>query len=313
MNIKSSILICMLANCFLTTPLLAAPFLESNTQDHAARVAKNNAWIEIDVSTLGRNIDTLKAMLDANTKICAIIKADAYGNSVDLVMPTLIKANIPCLGFASNEEARIARKHGYTGTLMRVRTALGTEIRDAVQYNVEELVGNLGNAQEIAQIAKIAKHPIAVHIGINANGLSRNGLELASTRGQQDALAITKIKNLHIVGLMTHYPEEDKDSVRTNLALFNAQSAWLMKTAKLDRSKLILHTGNTFATIGVPEARLDMVRVGGAIYGDVFSCSPDQATSADVPSYSFERTFFAFKTRVAAVNSYPKGNTEPLL
>lgn len=297
MKFKRLILTLMVANCFVATSTLAAPLLDYNPDTHAARVAKNNSWIEIDDAALGRNIDRLKAMVGPSTKICAIVKADAYGNSIELIMPALLKANLPCLGFASNEEARIARKHGYAGTLMRVRTATEAEVRDGIQYNVEELVGNLAYAQKVAQIAKEANRPVAIHVAINANGLSRNGLELATEKGRKDALAITKIKDLQITGMMTHYPVEDKDDVRANLALFNEQSAWLIKAANLDRSKLTLHTANTFATFEVPEARLDMVRVGGAIYGDL-------------PWYpELERTMASFKTTVAAVNSYPKGNT----
>lgn len=297
MKMKRLVLTLMLANCFVATSTLAAPLLDFDPQTHAERAAKSNSWIEIDDAALGRNIDKLKVMVGPNTKICAVVKADAYGNSIELIMPTLMKANLPCLGFASNEEARIARQHGYKGTLMRVRTATETEVRDGVQYNIEELVGNLKYAQKVAQIANEAKRPIAVHVAINANGLSRNGLELATKQGREDALAIAKMKDLQIVGLMTHYPVEDKDDVKANLALFNEQSAWLIKAANLDRSKLTLHTANTFATFEVPEARLDMVRVGGAIYGDL-------------PSYpTLERTMASFKTTVAAVNSFPKGNT----
>ncbi|WP_265013587.1 alanine racemase [Moraxella bovoculi] len=64
-----------------------------------------------------------------------------------------------------------------------------------------------------------------------------------------------------------------EDYVRERLALFKEQSSWLIKNAKLDRSKLTLHTANSFATIAVPESHLDMVRPGGLIYGDTIDAN----------------------------------------
>lgn len=40
--------------------------------------------------------------------------------------------NVPCIGIASNEEARIARAHKYEGTIMRVRAASINEIKDGI-------------------------------------------------------------------------------------------------------------------------------------------------------------------------------------
>ena len=48
-----------------------------------------NSWIEINTSVLENNIDLLQKSLDGRTKICAIIKANAYGHGVDLVMQHL--------------------------------------------------------------------------------------------------------------------------------------------------------------------------------------------------------------------------------
>ena len=102
--------------------------------------------------------------------------------------------------------------------------------------------------------------------------------------------------SLELVGIMTHFQYEEADFVRAGLARFNEQSKWLIEDGKLDRSKLTLHTANSFTTLEVPEARLDMVRPGGIIYGDT------------LPSYTEYKKVMSFKTRVASVNNYPAGN-----
>lgn len=67
---------------------------------------------------------------------------------------------------------------------------------------------------------------------------------------------------------MTHYPVEDEAEIRKNLAQFKADSEWLIQQAGLERSKITLHSANSYATLTVPEAHLDMVRPGGLLYGD---------------------------------------------
>ena len=57
-------------------------------------------------------------------------------------------------------------------------------------------------------------------------------------------------------------------------------------------------TANTFAALHHPETRLDMARVGGALYGDV---------SADFAGQF--RPILTVKARVAAVNHYPARQT----
>ena len=131
----------------------------------------------------------------------------------------------------------------------------------------------------------------------NSSGMSRNGVEMATWSGRGEALQITDQKHLKLVALMTHFAVEDKDDVRKGLAAFNEQTDWLIKHAKLDRSKLTLHAANSFATLEVPEARLDMVRTGGALFGDT------------VPARTEYQRAMQFKSHVAAVHSYPAGNT----
>lgn len=260
-------------------------------------VSSYNSWLEISQSAFQHNIQAAQHALNNKSKLCAVMKADAYGNGISLLMPTVIKTGVTCIGIASNAEAKAVRDSGYKGQLMRLRTATLGEVETALPYHLEELVGNLDHAQQVSDIAKKHHQKIAIHLGLNSAGMSRNGVEMTTEQGRRDAIAITKLPALHLVGIMTHFPVEEKEDVRQNLAKFNEQSAWLIKEAGLDRSKLLLHTANSFATLEVPESHLDMVRVGGALYGDT------------VPSHTEYLPIMQYKSAVASVNAYPAGNT----
>lgn len=277
----------------------AAPTLINATDatDSASASAQAaNAWIEIDKVAFEHNIATLQKQVGAKTQICAVMKADAYGHGMDLLMPSVIASGIPCIGVASNEEARIARENGFTGRLMRVRTATLGEVQNALQYDMEELVGDLEFAEKVSQLAQAEHKTVRIHLGLNSAGMSRNGLEMHTAEGKLAAVDIVKLPGLQVAGIMTHFPVEDRAEVLKGLEKFQEESAWVIEHAKLDRSKLLLHCANSFTTLEVPEAHLDMVRPGGALYGDT------------VPSHTEYQRVMNFKSRVASVNEYPAGN-----
>lgn len=292
---KKTALCLAMALSFISLPAMSAPLLEKVDSYTLSKSA--NAWVEIDVKTFEDNITRLQKKLTNNSKLCAVMKADAYGHGIDLLMPSIIKMGVPCIGIASNSEAKIAREHGYTGRIMRVRLASQDEIEEALDYKIEELVGNVEQANTMNELAKQHNRPIAIHIALNAGGMDRNGLDLTLKTGKLNAVNIAKLSHLKTVGIMTHFANEDEKFVREKLEVFKQQSAWLMKQAKLKRENITLHTANSFATATVPESHLDMVRTGGLIYGDVAYIDPEQ-----LPVMSF-------KSKVASVQFYPKGST----
>lgn len=233
----------------------AAPQL-SMTASAAHLNTDNNAWVEINKAAFEHNIRTLQTTLADQSKICAVLKADAYGHGIGLLMPSVIAMGVPCVGIASNEEARVVRESGFKGQLIRVRTAALGELEGALAYNIEELVGNFDFALLASQLAERHGRPLVVHLGLNSSGMSRNGIDMSTVQGRRDALAITKLPNLEVKAIMTHFAVEDAADVRAVLKGFNEQANWLMSAAKLDRSNITLHSANSFATLEVPESRL---------------------------------------------------------
>ncbi|HXS08223.1 MAG TPA: alanine racemase [Rhizomicrobium sp.] len=284
------------AHAAVATPALSVANFGLRPRD----VPRRNAWFEIDAAAFEHNIAQTRAILGpGGAELCAIMKADAYGNGLDLLMPSVLKTGIKAIGFASNEEARIARAMNFKGRLVRVRTATPDEIEDAFPFAVEELVGNPAAAQRIADLWRghDKTKVLPIHLCLNADGMSRNGVELKTDYGKADARAILAVAPLKIAGLMTHYPTEDRDDILRQLARFESDIAWLRANGLPDHP-MTRHTANTFATLHHPETRLDMVRVGGALYGD---------TSADFLARF--RPTITLKSRVAAVNHFPAEET----
>ncbi len=61
---------------------------------------------------------------------------------------------------------------------------------------------------------------IPIHLALNSAGMSRNGLDVSSASGLDEAKQIAELSQLKIVGIMSHYPEEDEAQIRKDLAKF---------------------------------------------------------------------------------------------
>jgi alanine racemase len=279
--------------------IAAAPVLSANnfglTLDEARR---RNGWIEVDAKAFEANIDVVQAAI-GRVRLCAVMKADAYGNGVALLMPSIIRKNISDVAVTSNDEARVARELGYRGRLIRIRTATLEEMVDALPLAVEELVGSPDAAARLHEFAarSAGQFGVPVHLALNCGGMSRNGIELATEYGKADARTLLKLHRLNFKGAMTHYPSEDGSDILEQLRRFKDDFAWL-KAQGLRVEGLTRHSANSFATLEHRATWLDMVRIGGLLYGDPGSSK----TNAYRPTMTI-------KSRVATINHYPAGQT----
>lgn len=285
--------------CLLTLPCFscASEHTSSNRTDTPlGDWGATNAWLEIDTLQFRRNIQYLKTIIGTRSKICVVMKGDAYGNGISVLMPQVIAEGIENVAVTSNDEARDVRSSGYRGKILRIRIATEGEIREGIDLGIEELVGSLAQAQLISDIAEEKGVTVDFHLAINANGMSRNGIELKN--GYDEALSILQLPHLHCVGMMTHYPANRDADIRAQLATFRQQTSELIRRAGLKRSELTLHTAATYASLYIPETRLDMVRVGSALYNYGYTSRFDKF-----------KKIMTFKSRVTAVQTYPAGNT----
>lgn len=267
MKFKMTLLSLAMALPSFTT--LSAPLSIDQHIPSEQEVNQSNAWLEVSLGQFKSNIEQFKSHINADTKICAVMKADAYGNGIRGLMPTVIAQQIPCVAITSNAEARAVRESGFKGQLMRVRSASLSEIKQSIDLDIEELIGSHQQAKDIADFGVKNNKTIKVHLALNNGGMGRNGIDMSTDNGKAEAIDIATQSHLEVVGIMTHFPNYNADDVRSKLKDFQRDSSWLMHEAGLNREDITLHVANSYVSLNVPEAQLDMVRPGGVLYGDL--------------------------------------------
>lgn len=275
---------------------IAAPHLVREPSNAAEVVRTSNAWLEIDAEAFEHNLRQMQQRVSAPTQICVVMKADAYGHGIELLMPSILKAKIPCIGITSNDEARIARLTGYKGRVMRLRAATLAEMNAGMRWGIEEMLGNAEVARELAAAARKRGRTVAFHLALNSGEMDRNGLEVDGELGRRQAVEILTLQGLRPVGIMTHFALDDKTKIAPGLAEFERDANALIEQAGLKRERIVLHTANSLLTVEMPESHFDMVRPGRALYG--YWPRPDAG---------FKKAM-TLKSRVASVNDYKAGS-----
>jgi len=139
---------------------------------------------------------------------------------------------------------------------------------ELVAANLVPVVSDRDELVALARVARARGAAIDIHLKVDT-GMGRLGVPLARA-GELAAEAARG--GLRVVGLMTHFacadsddPRDPESTTRQQLARFSqAEAAVRAAGAPL----AVRHAANSSGTMLFPEARLDLVRCGLAIYGN---------------------------------------------
>lgn len=226
--------------------------------------------ILISKSNINHNITRIKH-LAPNSKIMAIVKANAYGHGLEtaLIMEQL---GIDYFGVAFPSEAAQLRLIGLKKPILVLVTPQIEEIDTVIEYDLEIIANSLEIIQEINRKAIVAGKIINAHLFINT-GMNRDGIKAHEAMELMKNISI--LSQIKIIGVCTHFAtseEADKSFSRQQLKLFNETMNLLNE---LGWSFNYIHAANSAAVINLPESQFNLIRPGIALYGIDTSESPE--------------------------------------
>ena len=268
----------------------------------ASRVATPQAppdrfdpWIEVSASALAHNVAVV-SRLAAETPILAVVKNNAYGLGL-VETARLLAAHAEIEGFAvvKAEDALALRAAGVTHPLLLMGMAPDDAVRELVAREVHLSLYLDDDAERLPARAGGAR-PIPAHVYVDT-GMSRMGIP--HHRALEWLERVTASGGFRIDGAFTAFTEEidfDREQLRRLLALRATASDAGMP---LDR----LHAASSNGVYHLPEAHLDLVRPGIALFGG-YPSRPEQerAMAALEPA-------FALKCRVVRVERLRAGDS----
>lgn len=242
---------------------------QTNSEQHqdalSLLVNRQRAWVEIDLTALAHNVRTLKAWLAPQTKLMAVVKADAYGHGAITVAQTALANGADCLAIATLAEGVELRQAGIKAPILILGAINAVEdIKAVAAWELEPTICNGEQALAFdATLATVGKS-LFVHLKLDT-GMSRLGTNW------QDAVSFAQLvhtlPNLKLASIYSHFSTADEDD-RTMMNLQHQRFKQAM--AQLKAIGIVppqIHLANSAATLSDRSCHYDLVRVGLALYG----------------------------------------------
>lgn len=221
-------------------------------------------WAEINLDNLAHNMREIRRIAKSKD-IMAIIKADAYGHGAMDVAPVLLENGATSLGVAVITEAIELRKAGIKAPIMILGYTPLTFSKEILKYDIQQTVITLEYAKALSNEAQRLGTTAKIHIGLDT-GMGRIGF-LPNEQSINEVYAISKLPNIKIVGLFSHFSsadEQDKSYTYEQLDKFNKFYEELIKKGVKPE---IRHIANSAAIIDLPETHFEAVRPGLILFG----------------------------------------------
>ena len=226
----------------------------------------SHAQASIDLDVIAGNVAAVRERV-APTAVMAVVKAGGYGHGAVPAARAALRGGADWLGVVHVAEALELRAAGIDSPLLCLMAIGSDDHRAAIAAGVDLSAGSADMVRRLAAAAAQAGGQARVHLKADT-GMGRGGATPADWPSVLDAAAeATAAGRLSVAGLWSHFASSDVPGDTSVAAQLDAFEAALEVAKKLGVTPEVRHIANTAAMLEVPEARYDLVRVGGGIYG----------------------------------------------
>ena len=232
----------------------------------------------IDTQALKSNYRTIMAEINRHsprTESICVVKADAYGHTTEICAPVLAAAGCRRFAVANIAEACALRK-----TLLEAKVngfcviILGrTDIEYARLLSEYGFVQCVYSYEYAKALSESLESDVSVHIKIDT-GMNRLGFSIGTPEKFEDSVnevvEISKMKNLRVDGLFTHFARADERTPEGEGVTRDQFDRFTRFDGALCQKGLFIpfkHCCNSAASLCYPEFACDGVRLGLSLYG----------------------------------------------
>lgn len=258
----------------------------------------SRTWAEIELSALTNNFNIVKRNLPEGCKVCAVVKANAYGHGA---VATARCLDADWFATATVAEAIELREGGIEKPIL----ILGYTAPDCAQflekYKLTQTVMSLSYATKLNDSVS---ETIRCHIKLDT-GMGRIGFPVQTDDEKRTSVEeikeVASLENLYLEGIFTHFAVSDTVGQEEFTRMQTENFRVVVDMLESSNLKFELkHCANSAATLRYPETTFDMVRLGIVLYG----LQPD-----GIPCDNGLRPVMSLKTRVTLVKKGTDGGT----
>lgn len=259
--------------------------------------------VEVDLDRLAANYHAIRAAV-GGAAVMPILKANAYGHGLVPVGRRLAAEGAPILGLAYLEEGIRLREAGIEAPILVMGGILGSQLPLFLDHDLELTASSVDKLLAIDQAAAASGRRARVHLKIDT-GMERLGVHWYSAGKLLEATL--GCAHVDVAGVFSHFANADAADLghaRLQLERFLEVCAFWERRSLPTPTR---HIANSGAILQLPEANLDLVRPGIALFGVM--PAPAVPRSVDVrPALTWKSRVVYFKV-VQAGNPVGYGST----
>ena len=265
-------------------------------------VNKASNWLEINLDNLEYNFKGIKNKIPEGTKMCMVIKSNAYGHGAVEIARFYEELGADFFAVARLNEALELRDHGITKPILNLGYTNPMTIEDSIRNNVSMTVFDLELAQEIDKVAREIGIKAKIHL-ILVTGMSRLGYVVLDDKVEEIAAEIKEISELEgiiLEGMYTHFATADARNKEFENLQTHRFSEMVEKIKDMGVEIDYIHCSNSAEILDCDE-KYDMVRPGIIQYG---------VYPSNEVNYSIDiKPVMAFKAKVSNVKILDAGTS----
>ena len=265
---------------------------------------ERGAWAEVNLDAIADNVRAAKRILRPETKLCAVVKANAYGHGAVPVACEAERCGADFFAVALPQEGIELRNAGIEKPIlilgpMPIMPGVAANI---VRYELSQAIFDTERLDKLNRAALRAGKKARVHVTIDT-GMSRIGVQ------PEDAVDFAKkvvsCPGIELEGIFSHFctaDAQDKDYSRLQFERFKS-AVDAIEAAGIHIP--IKHIANSAALSEMTQYQWDMCRQGITLYG----MRPSSVTEGYDEGYDAFRPAMTVKAQIGYVKDLPAGRT----
>jgi alanine racemase len=213
----------------------------------------------IDLEAIRSNVRALRAIV-APAQTMVVVKADGYGHGATPVATAAVEAGADWLGVVDIDEALGLRAAGIAVPILAWLHGDDSDFQAAVDAGIDLGISTLPQLDRAAYTDGHSMIQIKVDTGLSRNGVERSQAAELFRR----AAEFEREGRLSVRGLWSHLANAGEHEDREQLRRFEAAVA---EAEDAGLRPELRHLAATAGALSLPEARLDLVRLGIGVYG----------------------------------------------
>jgi alanine racemase len=246
----------------------------------------------VDLAALTHNLSQIRERLRPDSRIMAVVKANAYGHGAVEVSRALVGSGITRLAVASIQEGVCLREAGINADILVLVDLFDKHTDELIAHRLTPVITEQRLLPGLVKAAEKAARPFPIHIKVDT-GMGRLGFSPADLASLFNALP--GWKPLHVEGFMTHLADSDGEDPSHTEQQLKTFRGLLEQAEQRGITPPLVHVANSAAIIRYPQSHFSLVRPGIMLYG--YHTLPDSVPCPRLlPVLSLQTTVMQLRT-----------------